>query len=44
MNYTGLRKGFFILAILICTQVTAWALNNNVPRFRKMSFCNGIEC
>ena len=35
MNYKGLLKGFLILAILICTQVSAWALNNNVHVFQE---------
>ncbi len=32
MNHKQLLKGFLTLAILICTQVNAWALNNNLPR------------
>jgi hypothetical protein len=31
MNHKRLLKGFLILAILMCTQISAWALNHNVP-------------
>ena len=31
MNHKQLLKGLLTLAILICTQVNAWALNNSLP-------------
>ena len=31
MNHKQLLKGLLTLAILICTQVNAWALNHNLP-------------